>query len=155
MDTIRSLRRAAHHQIRDVGGQDGGRQLEGPEPHCQCQAKPRARPLFNAGTPGHCRHNRHQQRDTPHIGRHHKRQRIAEQHHAADHQRPGVGQPRRERPGRPVRQPGFAYGDPQHKAAEYQPEGRGSKAAKNHLRRRDFGDHRCGKKQLRGHKLRQ
>ncbi len=37
MDTVRAFRRATHHQIRHVGGQNRRRQLKGAEPHRQRQ----------------------------------------------------------------------------------------------------------------------
>ena len=155
MDTVRAFRRATHHQIRHVGGQNRRRQLKGAEPHRQRQAEPAAAAVGNARAAGHRRHDRHQQRDAPHVGRHHERQGVAQEYHAGDHPRPGVGEPGRQRLRRPVRQSGFTDGDAEHKAAEHQPERRRGKAAEDHLRRSDFRHHCRCEEQQRGDKFRQ
>ncbi|CCK16513.1 Parallel beta-helix repeat protein [Cronobacter universalis NCTC 9529] len=120
----RAFRRAAHHQIGHVGGQNSGGELERAEAHRQRQAVPAAGVFFDTGAFRHRRHDGHQQRDAPHVRRHDERQRIAEQHHARHHLPPGIGQPRRQRPRCPVRKPRFTDGHAQHETAEHQPERR-------------------------------
>ena len=81
VDAVRTFCRTAHHQVR----QNRRRKLERPEPYRQRQTKPGAGAVSDTGAFRHCGDNRHQQRNTSHIRRHHKRQRIAQQHHARYH----------------------------------------------------------------------
>ena len=78
MNAVSPFRCPAHHQIGHVGGQNGGGKLEGAKTHRQCQPIPSAGTVLNARAFRHCRHNRHQQRNTPHVRGHHERQCIAQ-----------------------------------------------------------------------------
>ena len=97
-------------------------ELEGAEPHRQCQTDAAARALSQTGAIGQRHDDRHQQRNAPHVGRHDKRQRVAYRHHPAHQAEPGTGQVRQEPVGQAIRQAGAADGGAQHETAEHQPE---------------------------------
>ena len=90
MQTERAFRRPGHNEIGNVGGQNACRQFEGAESDSQREADPAPASIGKSRAIRQRHHDRHQQGDPSHVGRHDKGEAVGQQDDPADHAQPGA-----------------------------------------------------------------